>query len=246
MQKDLAVWLKEAYTIDGEWTIAEKKRYLNRGCVAVAAATLSIESTVVWEVTGVASTNEIVELALPARIIQPKRLFVDGLEYKEVAFDEYLDNVGGIIDPPSGSVTSASGQYSVAFRLNRFFYWDQAKNVFQISPRITDTQTIELYAVMMPNLLINDDDVSTLNPIFTHLVSAWAAWKMLPQDEEHRDRGRDAQRDYITGLRDFEKYKRKRKGNIAKKIIMDQGQFGSKTGHGHLGMSDLGTLWDRL
>ena len=243
MQKDLAVWLKEPYDIDGEWTIAEKKRYLNRGCVAVAAATLTTTAPIVYEVKGTTALP-VQELEIPTKMIQPMRVFIDGQDYKEVTFDQWLDTIGGFMELPSGSVASATGQYTVAYRGNRFFYWDQTKNVFQINPKITDTKTVEVYAVIMPNLLINDDDVSMLDPVFHHLVSAWAAWKMLPQDEEHKDRGREAQRDYVNGLRDFEKYKRKRRGNISKEIQLDQGQFSRSKDT--LGRSDMGATWDRL
>ncbi len=246
MQKDLAIWLKEGHLINGEWSIAEKKRFLNKGCIAVAAATRTTTKTLNFEAKGVASTNEIQELAIPAQLIEPVKLFIDGLEYKEKTFDEFMDDIGGFMQPPPGSPVGATGQYTTAAALSRFFYWDQSKNVLQVHPKITETKSVQLYAVVMPNLLSEDNDVSILNPIFTNLAAAWAAWKMLPQDEEHKDRGREAQRDYISGIRDFESHKRKRRGNIAKKIIKDQDQFGNRSTIGELGRADLGVTWDRL
>ena len=246
MQRDLAGYLKEGETVEGEWTTDEKKRALNRGCVAVAAATLTLKRAFTYQVVGKSTPNEMIELELPARLIQPMRLFIDGQEYKEKDFDGWLDVMGNYVEPPAGSVTSATTQSNVALATNRFFYWDETKNVFLINPSITDTKTVQLYAIAMPKLLVNDSDVTDLNPIFSHLPAKWAAWHLLYQDEEHRDRGLSARRDYHAGLKDFERFKKKRTGNISKKIIKDQAQFSNWDGASGGGKADLGAYWDRL
>lgn len=246
MQTDLGGYLKEGATIEGEWAVEDKKRAINRGCVAVAAATLTTKRVFNYTVEGKPSPDQMQELTIPNKLITPMRLFIDGQEYKEKTFDQWLDQMGNYIEPPAGQIKSATTQSNVALRMNRFFYWDEAKNVFLINPSITDTKSVQLYAIAMPRLLVNDEDVTDLNPIFSHLPAKWAAWHLLYKDEEHRDRGLAARRDYHAGLKDFEKFKKNRKGNISKSIIKDQSQFGTHDTLNAGGRADLGDYWDRL
>lgn len=243
MQKDLEKYLKEGYDIDGEWTIAEKKRFINRGCAAIAAATLSTKTVITQEIVG-SPTNPIRELPMPGRIIQPVRLFINGYEYLENTFDQWLAEMGGVMPVPAGTVSSTTGPTStIPTRFNRFFYWDEYKNALLINPPIEEEQTVQFYVIAMPNLLVNDTDVSMLNPLVTSLAAAWAAWRLLPQDEEYKGRGREAQRNYLNGLRDFRMLQRQRKGNIAKTINKNMGQFRRISADRPV---DMGDNWDRI
>lgn len=244
LEKDLAIWLKEDYSIDGEWTRDEKKRFINKGAAAIAARTLIVKKIMNFDVTGTpASPKRLIKV--PDKVLKPMRLYIDSEEYKEMSLDIYLENTGMFLDPPTGS-TQSTTQLRSSVLGSRLFWWDEASNGFRINPPITDTKQIILYAAVMPKLLIKEGDITDINPAWTHLISKWAAKEMLPQDEEHDDRGMRALQQYELGIGNLERFKRKDAGNKSLQFIKDPEKFPRRRPSDDINNIDLKTTWDRL
>jgi len=238
LQKDLANYLGESHDVDGEWDIAEKKRFINKGCVAIATMTLTTHRTSEWTIKGT-TASPVYTLQVPDRMIKPKRLFVDGNEYLELDLDSFLNRLGSTIN----GVPSTSTNVTQLQQLNRFFTWNEGANTFDINPPISDTENVVLYMHAMPRLLINDGDIPEIHPSWAYLASIWAAKQMLDKDEEHRDRGEVARRRWRSGLKDFERFKHRGSGNKATRMIKDPEMFSK--GSGALDV-DWKSTFDRL
>lgn len=240
MQKDLANFLGESHDINGEWTIAEKKRFINKGCLAVATMTLTTHRSIAWDIKA-SATNELRSITVPDVMLKPKRLFIDNYEYLQMDLDEFLTNLGSSIDSEVSNVTNVT-QLQTS---NRFFYWNEGNNTFDINPPISDNMKAVLYMVGAPKLLVNDGDIPDIHPSWSYLAPIWAAKQMLDKDEEHRDRGEVARRRWRSGLKDFERFKHRGVGNKATKMIKDPGTFSSGSGRASSEV-DFGSTWDRL
>jgi hypothetical protein len=244
MQKDLENYLKEDYAEDGTWTVEEKKRKLNEGCIAVVAHSTYPPTFTSYFVTGGSDEDDqIFSLRIPSDLLKPARLFVDGKEYQELTLSEWVRRKSGLVNPIRPTSTGVSAISRQNF--DRFFWWDEAKNTFRINPVITSQVNIELYYVPMPNKLAEDTDISTLLPAFTHLPALWAAWRLLNKDEEQRDRGLSAKRDFLDGLAELERHRNRNPGNKTLPIHMDGGVFPDRSEEFD-GRVDYNAAFDRL
>lgn len=239
LQKDLANYLGESHDIDGEWTIEEKRRFINKGLVHVAAMTLTTPRSVDWDITGT-SANPARTTIPPDRMIKPIRLFIEGYEYLQLDLDGFLDRLGSSIN---GAPTSSTSVVNLQQHTNRFFYWNEGTNNFDLNPPIVGTENAVLYMMAMPKKLEKDGEVPDISPIFSYLASVWAAIHMLDKDEEHRDRGEVARRRWLSGLKAFERYKHRGVGNKSTTMKKDPNKF--SRGSSIDGM-DLKTTFDRL
>lgn len=239
LQKDLAVWLKESHESDGEWSLAEKKRYINKGLVAIAAQTLIVKKVITFDVEG--STDEPIRtITVPDRLLKTIRVFIGADEYKEMDLDTYLDNVGLFIDIPTSPISVRSSVVS-----GRSYWWDEATNTLRINPEINSKKSVTIYASVLPQLLENDGDTPNMNPAWSHLAPIWAAWQMLPQDEEHADRGARAERAFTKGIKELERFKRKDASNKSTKFIKDPEKFPRRMRDDTSFRVDLGDNFDR-
>jgi hypothetical protein len=103
-----------------------------------------------------------------------------------------------------------------------------------------------LYAVVLPKLLEKDDEISDFHPSFHYLAPLWAAVKMLPRDEEHRDRGEWARRQWEDGLKELERFKHRSASNKAIKFKKDPAKFAKRSSLTGDGDVDWGTTFDRF
>jgi len=241
LQKDLSTYLGEAHNIDGEWTVAEKKRFINKGCVAVAAMTMTTHKNTEWDIVGT-TAKPLRTITVPDAMIKPKRLFIDGNEYLQLDLDNFLKKLGSSI----AGTPSTSSNLAQLEQLNRFFYWNEGANTFDMNPPITETVNAVLYMVAMPRLLEKDGDISVLHPAWAYLAPVWAAMMMLDKDEEHRDRGETARRRWLAGLKAFERFKHRGVGNKATRMIKDPEKFSKRNVNAGDNGIDWGTAFDRL
>jgi len=244
MQKDLENYLKEAFDEDGTWTIAEKKRKINEGCIAVVAHSTYPPTIREFTISGGTAADPLHNIILPANFLKPVRLFIDSFEYKELSLDDYVGRKTGLTNVSEPTSTSLSAITRINF--DRFFWWDEANNSFRTNPPITERVAAELYYIAAPNKLDKDDDISTLIPSFTHLPPMWAAWRMLYKDEEHRARGSAARSDYKDGLNELERHRNRNPGNKVTTILMDRSVFTNPSDLEFDGRTDLGSSFDRI
>lgn len=244
MQKDLSNYLGEAHDISGEWTIDEKKRFINKGLVAVATETLTTHSNIEWTVTGT-TTTPLKTITIPDRMIKPMRLFINGAEYLQMDLDNFLQRLGNFVDVPQGSQISTTSSVTQFDQLNRFFFWNQGSNTFDVNPPISDTQKAVLYMIGMPKLLEKDDDISDVHPSWSYLAPVWAAMMMLDKDEEHRDRGAVATQRWRDGMRKVERFKHRSAGNKSVRMTKDPERFSDRNTLSGDGDVDWGTTFDR-
>lgn len=245
MQIDLENYLKEDHLEDGTWTVNEKNRKINEGCIAVASH--SIYPPTLWEKTVIddgTPENPLRFLSAPKDMIKPVRLFIDSFEYLEQTLDQYTRRKNGLVNTSEPTSTGISAVTRINF--NRFFWWDEARNAFLLNPPITTQQGLEFYYVPMPNLLVNDGDISTLHASFTYLPPLWAAWRILSKDEEHRDRGLAAKTDYKDGLKELERMRNRIASNKVINIKLDKNVFSSPSDFGIDGRVDLGSSFGRF
>lgn len=245
MQKDLSNYLKESHLIDGEWTIAEKKRFINKGCVAVASITLTTHGRIDFEVTAT-QADPIRQLTVPDKIIQPQRLFINGNEYMELQMDEFITKYAGFLNTTTGvtSATSSTSLPQIEIQ-NRFYWWNKGENTFDINPPITEATNISLFGVLMPKFLEDDGDIPNLDPSFSYLAPVWAAMMMLDRDEEHKERGAKAESRWDKGMDAFERFKNRRASNRVLHIQKDPGTFSNRTSL-NIGSVDYGDNFDRF
>jgi hypothetical protein len=244
MQKDLANYLGEAHDVDGEWTIEEKKRMINKGCVAVATKTLTVHKNCEWTVEGT-TANPVKTLIVPDRVLKPKRLFINGNEYVQLELDDFLSRLGNFVDIPEGSqLSSSSTNITQIQQLNRFFYHNEGSNTFDINPPITDKQKIMLYMISVPDILTKDGEIPNLHPSFAYLAPVWAAKMMLDKDEEQRDRGASAHSRWREGMDDIERFKHRSAGNKVVTMKKDPSRF--QTPNVLSNDYDYGTTFDRF
>jgi hypothetical protein len=243
MQKDLELNLKEDYAEDGTWTVAEKKRKLNEGCIAVAAHSTYPPTVEQFIVNSGTAADPLYDLPLPADFLKPTRLFIEGFEYQELTLSDFTRRRNGLTNTANNTNTGATSYTNINF--DRFFWWDEAKNSLRINPQITSRTPVELYYVPMPNKLTKDSDISTLIPAFTSLPALWAAWQMLNKDEEQRGRGAAAKADYREGLDELERHRNRNTGNKTLPILMDGSTFPQNSDY-FLGRIDGSDGWDRL
>lgn len=244
MQKDLENYLKEAFDEDGTWTVAEKKRKINEGCIAVVAHSTYPPIIKDFIISSGTALNPTHDMVLPANFLKPVRLFIDSFEYKELSLDDYVGRKTGLTNISEPTSTSLSAITRINF--DRFYWWDEAKNSFRLNPPVTERVAVELYYIPAPNKLANDDDISTLIPSFTHLPPMWAAWRLLYKDEEYRARGLEAKIDYKDGLDDLERHRNRNPGNKVTTILMDRSVFTSPSDFDLGGRTDLGSSFDRI
>ena len=230
MQKDLADYLSEAYNVNGTWSIAEKKRRINQGCVAVATEIMEPRTFLEKKISG-SSGTPFFEIPAPSDLLKPGRLFIDGIEYMELSMENFM-------------LRTSSGA-GVGPELAHHYYWhDTAKRILNIRPKLTlDNKDFCFYYVKMPKKLVQDGDVSDINPAFSDLPALWAAWRMLYRDEEHADRGRSARQDFMDRLDDYNKFRNRSIGSKQPKMVLDSSLFPARS---HEFVEDTGDLWDRL
>lgn len=245
MQIDLENYLKEDHLEDGTWTVTEKNRKINEGCIAVASH--SIYPPTLWEKSVVnegTPEDPLTFLSTPKDLIKPVRLFIDSFEYLEQTLDQFVRRKTGLINISEPTSTGLSAVTRINF--DRFFWWDEARNAMVLNPPITTQLGIEFYYVPMPNLLVNIGDISTLHTSFTYLPSLWAAWKILSKDEEHRDRGLAAKNDFKDGLKELERMRNRIASNKIIHIKLDRNVFSRPRDFDIDGRVDLGSAFDRI
>lgn len=230
MQESLGNYLNQSFDNEGIWSVAEKKRQLNLGCINIVGAVSAPKTFIEKEIKGTVELPAD-SFEIPSNMLKPYRLWVGGLQHQQVSDDSWflskttLDTVG-----------SAHGA--------RVFWWDTDQNKIWVSPGITDLKKLTFRYVRMPRLLANDDDVPDLHPLLWHVPPMWAAWRMLYRDEEHGDRGRSARTDYKDAIKEFNAFRFKEIGNKQQKIILDPLVFPTK--RTNFGSLDLGETFDRL
>jgi hypothetical protein len=226
LQKSLQAYLREAYDKDGVWKVAEKKRQLNNGLAQIAIETLSVRGKAFIALNG-SEDEPIRYFEAPDDMIEPRRMFIDGFEYDGLEEDDYIDSIGYFQELPQGwPLGQGSGVTSAdIISWSRAYYWDIGERNFLITPKITTTSTAMIWYSAMPKKLTEDEDVPNVHPGFAHLAAAWAAHKLLYKNEEQKDRGARALKDYRDGIMAFEKFKVKKTSNTTVTFKKDKKQF---------------------
>lgn len=243
MQIELANYLKESETEDGIWTVTQKKRAINLGCLAFVSDKAHPLQFTPFEIDGTAE-KPIREIPTPVNLLKPGRLFIDGFEYLEQTMAEFINRRQGLINITEPTSVSLSAITRINF--DRFFWWDETKKTFHLNPEVAQRSNAQLYYLGAPKLLENDADVSNLPIAFTDMPASWAAWKLLYKDEEHRDRGRNAKADWDSRLKDYERFRSRTIGNKITKINLDKNVFSNPSGFTQGERVDLGSAFDRL
>jgi len=243
MQLELSDYLKEAHDEDGVWTISEKKKRLNQGCLAFVSNKAHPLKFTTIEVNGNA-TVPIREIPTPTDMLKPGRLFIDGFEYLEQTLSEFVNRRQGLVNITEPTSVSLSAITRINF--DRFFWWDETKKTFHVNPEVSQRSSGQFYYLAATKLLKDDGDVSDLPINFTHMPASWAAWRLLARDEEHRDRGRQAKADWEDGLKEYERFRSRNIGNKIIKINLDKNVFSNPSGFSQGQRVDLGSAFDRL
>ncbi len=228
MQEGLANYLNQSSNNEGIWTVAEKKRHLNLGCINVVAAVMSPKTFIEKELSGT-SDDPLNTFTAPNNMLKPYRMWLNGLAYQEVSDETWFSGLSSLVQQGS-----AIGK--------RIFWWDDDQKVIFFSTAITDTQKLTFRYVRMPRLLTDPSDIPDLHPLLWHVPPMWAAWRMLYRDEEHGDRGRSARADYRDAISVYNNFKFKEIGNKQTNINLDPLVFLKK--RSEFGAVDLGDNFD--
>lgn len=226
LQKTLQAYLREAFDKDGVWKIAEKKRQLNNGLVAIATETLSVRKKKLIQLNGSADIL-VRSFETPPDMLEPRRVFIDGYSYRELEEEEYLDSLGYFEDLPDGWPQGQGAGLTSADTITwtRAYYWDIGERTMRITPKIDTLSTALVWYAAMPSKLTEDDDIPNVHPAFSHLAAAWAAHKLLFKDEEQKDRGARALKDYEDGIGKFERFKTHKTSSRVLNFKKDTKQF---------------------
>jgi len=215
MELGLQNYLNEAFdNTEGTWTRSQKQRFLNLGCINVAAKVLQPKRTFKGSVE--ATPEDITDtFVVPGGVLKPHRLWIDDNSYHEVNEEDWFRNLVAL-------------DRAASFHGRRIFWYDMDEMVVNFAPAVHKRSDVVFRYVKMPRKLVKDGDVPDLHTLLWHVPPMWAAWRMTYRDEEHGDRGRSARADYKDAIREFQEFKFKESGNKQAKITLDPLMFPDK------------------
>lgn len=224
LQEDLADYLGEDATIDANWTIARKKKMINRGLKDLASRILT-PRTFKEDNLQATVTSPIGEIVPPSNLLKPINLYITQSPSASTAPSSQA--------PYENSREWIEVEEEEFFRIRRgnkfrhthVYFYDIAQRLLRLGHDITTNSLYEFYYVRTPKILVNSADVSDVDPNWTHLAAMWAANRLLYKDQEHRDKGISLLGDYERGIADALALKFKEAGGKSTKMKLNPRVF---------------------